>query len=67
MYKNNKSVLNNSLREVVKILKENIAEKELNKFEIISFQNFFSYDGSKDVNLKKKTNEKVRVKVRFDI
>jgi len=35
--------------------------------EFISFQSFFSYDGEKDVNLRKKQNEEVRVKVRFDI
>ena len=35
--------------------------------EFISFQNFFSYEGAKDVNLRKKQNEEVRVKVRFDI
>lgn len=35
--------------------------------EFISFQNFFSYEGAKDVDLRKKQNEEVRVKVRFDI
>ena len=35
--------------------------------EFISFQNFFSYDGAKEVNLRKKQNEEIRVKVRLDI
>ena len=40
MYKNNKSVLNNFLNEVIKTLKENTSEKELNKGDIIKAKDF---------------------------